>query len=152
MPTGQAQDFTLWRNIMREYSEELLGNPEHDGDGQPVDYHREPFSTFDSAYQDGRFRVHCLGIALDALSLFGEILTVAVVEADLFDTLARDFVDLNDEGQVLNVLAPFTKDGLDRILGSGQLAPAGAGCVTLAWQHRQHLLGPNADGARVSVR
>ena len=35
-------DFDLWRNIMREYSEEFLGNPEHDGDGPGADYTAEP--------------------------------------------------------------------------------------------------------------
>ena len=27
----RRNDFDLWRNIVREYSEELLGTPEHDG-------------------------------------------------------------------------------------------------------------------------
>jgi hypothetical protein len=31
-------DFDLWRNIMREYSEEFLGNPDHGGDGHGADY------------------------------------------------------------------------------------------------------------------
>lgn len=32
-------DFDLWRNIMREYSEELLGEPEHDGTRtEPIGY------------------------------------------------------------------------------------------------------------------
>jgi hypothetical protein len=29
----RGKDFDLWRNIMREYSEEFLGNAEHAGDG-----------------------------------------------------------------------------------------------------------------------
>ncbi|NLT53657.1 MAG: helix-turn-helix transcriptional regulator, partial [Actinomycetales bacterium] len=36
-------DFDLWRNIVREYSEELLGTPEHDGTRtQPIDYEGWP--------------------------------------------------------------------------------------------------------------
>ncbi|MGO8893481.1 MAG: hypothetical protein ACLQB1_27925 [Streptosporangiaceae bacterium] len=34
--THDSPDFNLWPNMMREYSEEFLGNPEHDGDGIPV--------------------------------------------------------------------------------------------------------------------
>ena len=35
----RTNDFDLWRNIVREYSEELLGEPEHDGTRtQPIDY------------------------------------------------------------------------------------------------------------------
>ena len=33
-PLDHVNDFDLWRNVMREYSEELLGNPEHDGSGR----------------------------------------------------------------------------------------------------------------------
>ncbi|WP_347653902.1 hypothetical protein [Plantactinospora sp. B5E13] len=41
-----SPDFDLWRNVMREYSEEFLGNPEHDGGGAPVDYeNEEPFRS-----------------------------------------------------------------------------------------------------------
>jgi hypothetical protein len=35
LPAPASPDFDLWRNVMREYSEEYLGNPEHDGDGPP---------------------------------------------------------------------------------------------------------------------
>jgi hypothetical protein len=38
-PWNVAGDFDLWRNVLREFSEELLGNPEHDGSsGAPIDY------------------------------------------------------------------------------------------------------------------
>lgn len=140
LPAAKAADFDLWRNIMREYSEELLGNPEHDGDGQPVDYAGDPFATLDQARRDGRLRVYCLGVALDALTLVGEVLTVAVFDGDLFDALAGDFVDHNDEGSIVTTRAPFTETGIADLLGSGRMAPAGAGCLELAWRHRAHLL------------
>jgi hypothetical protein len=45
-PTHDAADFNLWHNMMREYSEEFLGNPEHDGDGDPIDCeNQEPFRS-----------------------------------------------------------------------------------------------------------
>jgi hypothetical protein len=57
MPAAVEADFDLWRNIMREYSEELLGNPEHDGDGQPLRYDEEPFGLLDEPGErvDSRF-------------------------------------------------------------------------------------------------
>src|SRR5207249_2239084 len=47
-PVNVRNDFSLWRNIMREYSEEFLGNAEHDGNGPgPIDYIAdEPFRPF----------------------------------------------------------------------------------------------------------
>lgn len=140
MPAAMVADFDVWRNIQREYSEELLGNAEHDGDGQPVRYDLEPFATLDRARREGRLRVFCLGLALDALTLFGEILTVAVIDADVFDSFAPDFVATNDEGSVVNVRAPFTEAGVRHLLESGRLAPAGAGCLELAWRHRDVVL------------
>ena len=140
-PVARSEDFDLWRNIMREYSEELLGNPEHDGDGRPVQYSAEPFATLEKYRRDGQIMVYCLGLALDALTLFGEILTVAVIDADIFDEMAGDFVDYNDEGPVMNTRIPFTRVGVDLILNGGGLAPAGAGCIQLAWQHRETIIG-----------
>jgi nucleoside-diphosphate-sugar epimerase/transcriptional regulator with XRE-family HTH domain len=36
-----SADFDIWHNIVRELSEELLGNPEHSGSGEPIDYELE---------------------------------------------------------------------------------------------------------------
>ena len=140
LPGSLETDFSLWRNMMREYSEELLGNAEHDGDGAPVRYGDEPFAWFDRARRDGRIRVWCLGVAVDALTLVGEILTVAVFDADTFDELAKDIVDVNDEGSIVNIRVPFTAAGIADVLDGQGMAPGGAGCIRLAWTHRDRLL------------
>jgi hypothetical protein len=47
----------------------LLGCAEHDGTGRPINYAGlEPFVTMDQALSDGRVRVYCLGLTLDALT------------------------------------------------------------------------------------
>jgi hypothetical protein len=139
MPGAEQADFDLWRNIMREYSEELLGNPEHDGDGDPVRYDAEPFKSLDAARKSGHVRVYCLGAALDALTLFGEILTVAIFAPDFFDDCAGEFVDINDEGTI-DGLSPFTPSAIDQLISKRQIAPAGAGCLRRAWHSRNVLL------------
>src|SRR6185437_7527333 len=96
-----AADFDLWRNIMREYSEEYLGNPEHGGDGPPIDYvNDEPFRSLDSARTSGRIRVLCLGVGIDALNYVGDIFTVAIFDSDVFDEIFGNMVQENDEGTV----------------------------------------------------
>jgi hypothetical protein len=35
-PAHQANDFSLWRNVQRKFSEEFLGNAEHDGNSVDV--------------------------------------------------------------------------------------------------------------------
>jgi transcriptional regulator with XRE-family HTH domain len=147
-PAAMRADFDLWRNIMREYSEEFLGNPEHDGDGVPIDYAVPPFSDLDEALADGRLRVYSLGVGLDALTLFGELLTVAVFDADLYDSVFGEMVDRNDEGSVVKTgrahptsALPFTEHMVRELLDGKRLAPAGGGCLRLAWEHRRTILG-----------
>lgn len=139
-------DFDLWRNIMREYSEEFLGNAEHVGDGAPADYGAEPLRSFDTAYRAGRIRVYCFGIAVGALDLWGGIETVAVFDAEVFDELFAGLVKVNDEGTVLRVgrmqptaLIPFTKETVDELWATDRLAPETAFSLHGAWENRDQL-------------
>jgi hypothetical protein len=135
LPTPRSPDFDLWRNVMREYSEELLGNPEHDGDGAPVDYERdEPFRTLDAGRRAGDVRVSCLGVGVDALNYVGDVLTVAVFEAGFFDRVFDGLVDQNDEGDVAEAFA-LDERTVRELLAGGTLAPSGAACLHLAWHH-----------------
>ena len=55
LPSAGDADLSLWHNMMREYSEEFLGNPEHDGNGDPIDYaNQEPFRSLEAARREGR--------------------------------------------------------------------------------------------------
>jgi hypothetical protein len=146
-PESLRNDFSLWKNIMREYSEELLGNTEHSGD-DPADYSRKPFSDLEQAKADGLIRVHLLGIGFDALTLWGEILTVAVFDPEFFDamtpTLTRpgsDEVVLRNDREGLHVkIFNFDEPSVDSIIKSNSIASAGVGCLQLAWKHRSALL------------
>ncbi|MBX6751935.1 MAG: helix-turn-helix transcriptional regulator [Micromonosporaceae bacterium] len=147
-PDAQVADFDLWRNMMREFSEEFLGNPEHDGDGAPARYDQEPLASLDRAYRAGHIRVYLLGVALDALTLWGELLTVAVIDAPVYDALFGSMVNQNDEGTVVRTgqarptpQLPFTEQVVMDLLDGGRLAPAAAGCLEGAWRHRRKILG-----------
>jgi len=149
-PVHHRADFDLWRNIMRELSEELLGNTEHDGNSStPIDYDNdEPFRAFDEARRSGRARVACFGVGIDALTLFSEILTVVVIEADTFDGMFAEMVRSNAEGSVVSAGPnravaegiPFTYATLRRLIDNEPLAPAATACLELAWRHRELLL------------
>jgi transcriptional regulator with XRE-family HTH domain len=147
---GLATDFDLWRNVQREYSEEFLGRLDHDGTaGAPIDYRaEEPFRSMDAARRSGRVRVFCLGVGLDPLTLWGEVLTVAVFDDEVFDELFSGLVLANDEGVVVTVAGPgrlahgvpFVEERVEQLLGSEPLAPAAAACLALAWRDRELLL------------
>ncbi|OLT21697.1 transcriptional regulator [Pseudonocardia sp. CNS-139] len=80
----RENDFDLWRSILREYSEEILGEPERDGSsGEPIDYENWPlYRQVREARANGQTSVFCLGVGLDTLTLTATILTVAVFDDD----------------------------------------------------------------------
>lgn len=145
---AQRHDFDLCRNVMREYSEEFLGDPEHDGSsGSLVDYdHEEPFRSLDQARRDGRVRAWLLGMGLDALVLAGEILSVVVFDADIYDEIFGDAVAVNTEGNVVSsgmagaTGIGFNEENIRHIVDHEPIAPSAAACLELAWQHRDRIL------------
>ncbi|QNA74174.1 helix-turn-helix transcriptional regulator [Streptomyces sp. So13.3] len=150
MPWDQSNDFNLWRNVLREYAEEFLGDPEADGSsGEPIDYDgAEPFRTLNQARREGKVRPYCFGIGLDPLTLAGEILSVVVIDADVYDSVFAGMVSRNSEGTVVAGRAgedtagvEFTRANIRRLLDNEPLASAAAACLDLAWQHRGIILG-----------
>ncbi|MDQ3989237.1 MAG: XRE family transcriptional regulator, partial [Actinomycetota bacterium] len=144
----RRNDFDLWRNIVREYSEELLGLPEHDGTrSQSIDYENWPlYQILEKGLRDGSVTAHLLGLGLDALTLAATILTVVVIDDNAFGRAFGSVVRYNDEGEIVGVAhdaegVPFTKAAVDRMLSSEPLASPGAACLSLAWRHRGALLG-----------
>jgi transcriptional regulator with XRE-family HTH domain len=150
LPTANTYDFDLWRNMMREYSEEFLGNLEHDGNASAlIDYDRqEPFRSLNQARRERKLRVFLLGVGLDPLTLWGEILTVAIFDDDIFDEIFGAMVGQNQEGTVVGVASPikparyipFTEERVDQLVEAEPLAPAAAGCLELAWHARESLM------------
>jgi transcriptional regulator with XRE-family HTH domain len=143
-PGNHAQDFDLWRNVMREYSEEFLGNPEHDGDGHGADYTAEPFTTLEAARASGHLRIYATGLAMGALDLWAALETVAVIDAEVFDDVFANLVKVNDEGTVMRVgraqptvHIPFTQHTIDELWATGRLAPETAFSLRTAWKHRE---------------
>jgi hypothetical protein len=157
----QVNDFDLWRNIVREFSEELLGAPEHDGSlGAPIDYDEwRLYRQLQAARREGRLRVVCLGAGLDALTLAATIMTVAVFDGPTFDAIFGEIVPVNAEGVTVTDGEgsrtadgfPFTEDVVARLLEREPVASPGAACLHLAWAHRGELLRDVAARAAGTV-
>ena len=142
IPAAVAADFSIWRNIQREYAEELLGHDEYDGSGKPIRYDKlEPFTTMDEALRDGHIRVFCLGVTLDALTLAGDILTVAVIAPDTYDALFANAVETNSEGSMPARAFPFEENTLTWLRESKRLSPGASAALHLAWINRKVLFG-----------
>jgi transcriptional regulator with XRE-family HTH domain len=146
----RRNDFDVWRNIVREYSEELLGMPEHDGTrSRPIDYDGWPlYRALGQAQQAGSLASYALGLGLDALTLAATILTVVVIDDDVFGEVFGSAVRTNAEGEIVAIGdgrategVPFTAESVHRLLSSEPMASPGAACLALAWRHRQRILG-----------
>lgn len=147
-PWNMAGDFDLWRSMSREYSEELLGNPEHDGSsGEPIDYDaEEPFRTLNEGRRQGKVRPWYLGIGFDPLVPAGEILTVVVIESDVFDAAFSGMVARNAEGEIFpsepgSVGIAWTPRNIRKVQADEPLACSAAACIALTWKHRGLILG-----------
>jgi len=149
-PWNEANDFSLWRCIVRELAEELLGATEdYQSDAAPIDYDRWPlYATLAGARRAGTLRVYWLGLGADPLTLALDLLSVAVFDAPLFDAVFAGLISANAEGRIVTAQdatgatlgLPFTAASVDRFTTAEPMQPAGAALLRLAWQHRATLL------------
>lgn len=154
-PSGAAawnepNDFSLWRCMVREFAEELGGHGEDYGSERaPIDYEHWWFAKqMCDALGDGRTRAYCLGIGVDPLTFATDLLTVAVIDAHVFDKLFADHDRghpignspmTNAEGTVL-AARPFDQPTIDEMVDQQPLQAAGAALLRLAWTHRVTLI------------
>jgi len=141
-PWNRRHDFSLWRCMIREFAEELGGYPEdYAGDREPVDYDSWPFARqLTEAWNGGQVRVWCLGLGTDPLTYATDLLTVAVIDSDVFDALFAQNSRRNAEGIVL-AAREFAAHVIDRTVTGEPLQAAGAALLRLAWRHRETLGG-----------
>jgi hypothetical protein len=146
-PSGEAawnwrNDFSLWRCMIREFAEELGGRSEdYASESAPVDYGSWPFARqLTDALQAGQVRVWCLGLGTDPLTYATDLLTVAVIDSDVFDALFSLRPRRNDEGEIL-AAREFAAHVIDAAVTGQPLQAAGAALLRLAWQHRETLGG-----------
>jgi hypothetical protein len=147
---NQDRDFSLWRCIVRELSEELLGSGEdYHSDSAPIDYRRWPlYTTMSDARRAGTLRVHWLGLGLDPLTLVIDMMSVAVFDAPLFDAVLAGLVSANAEGRIVTggdatgatIGLPFSAASVERFTTAEPMQAAGAALLQTAWRNRSTLL------------
>ena len=140
-PWNEANDFSLWRGMQREYAEELLGASEDYGSERaPVDYAAWPLArAMDDGLASGRIRAWCLGLGADPLTFAVDLLAAVVIDAPLYDELFGAAVAANAEGTV-TAPRPFGAASVAALLATAPLQAAAAAVLTLAQAHRRTLL------------
>jgi hypothetical protein len=125
VPVGVFQssgpdDFDLWRFLLREYAEEVLGAPEVEA----PDYATWPYAV--AMTGNPGITAHVLGLGVDPLTFATDLLVRVVVDAPVFDAIFGDRVAVNDEGAVTT--RPFTAGAIEGL----PMQAAGAALVRLA--------------------
>ena len=141
-PWNEANDFDLWRGLLREFAEELLGADEdHGSESAPIDYGRWALAAaMTGGLRDGRVRAYCLGLGADPLTFALDLLTVVVIDAALYDELFGELTERNAEGTVLKP-RPFDEPTIAKLTAREPVQAAGAALLRLAVEQRDILLG-----------
>ena len=102
----------------------------------------------EDARQSGVLTSFLLGVGLDALTLAATVMTVVVIDDDVFLRQFGAAGRFNEEGEMVGAGGgqpveglPFTERVVDRLLSSEPMASPGAACLALAWRHRGTILG-----------
>jgi hypothetical protein len=138
---NEAADFSLWRGLLREYAEELLGaDEEYGSERASIDYDGWPLArAMTDALARGPIRAWCLGLGADPLTFVLDVLAVVVIDAPLYDELFAALVDVNAEGRVIRS-CPFDRPSVADLLTEAPLQSAAEALLTLALAHRGLLL------------
>lgn len=145
-PDSLRKDFSLWRCLLREFAEELLGEDEAKADAGPIDYENWPFAAdLRTEQQRGAVQAHCLGMGVDPLTLATDLLCVVVIEAAAFDRIFGALVSGNAEGELAGAKdgrpgVPFVAAEVERLTKDEPMQAAGAAVLASAWEHRAALL------------
>ena len=135
------KDFNLWKNIMREYAEEILLMEEYDGNsGVPFNYLAEPFISLEDERAKNNIRPFYLGTGLDPITFQGEILTAVVFKEETFNKIFGKVKTKNNEGIIITDKdrwgRQFTQEEYDSYRETNTLA-AGEAILNIAWKNRQ---------------
>jgi hypothetical protein len=144
-----AEEADLWLSVTREIAEELLGADDASGhSGGRISSMDSPYREMQELRSSGLLTLWVLGMGVDALSLWPDLLTVAVAEKSSFESAFPNVVTANSEGTIVGSQSQggtirgydFSFDTVDRLCNDHTVAPAATACLRLAWLHRNVLL------------
>jgi hypothetical protein len=145
-PSGEAEwneanDFDLWRGLLREYAEELLGaSEEYGSEDALIDYGSWPLArAMTDGLRSGEIRAYCLGLGTDPLTYAMDLLAAVVIDAPLYDELFGALVADNAEGRVI-APRPFSEAAIKELIADAPLQAAASALLVLAHTHRDALL------------
>lgn len=141
IPSTPDSDFNIYKNILREMGEELLGKKDMERVKTSTDdITKDPkIHEFHYLFSDGYAKAFFLGWGMDPLTTKAEFLTAIVVNIQEFTKrFGEPKFKHNWEGKHYSF--PFNADTIADFIISSYTLPAGAGCAKLAWDNRYALI------------
>ena len=141
IPDTPDLDFNIYKNILRELGEELLGKEEMEQikispDDITDDYH---IAAYHSLFVQGYAKAFFLGWGIDPLTTKAEFLTAVVVNMGEFKKrFGEPKFEHNWEG--LQYSFRFNESVVREFVNGPYTLPAGAGCAQLAWENKDYLI------------
>jgi len=135
------EDFDLWKNIMREYAEEIGLMKEFDGNSAvPFNYDIEPIISLQTERDKNNIRPFYLGTGLDPITFQGEILTAVVFKEETFNKIFPNVLTENHEGMIITDKSrwgrQFTQKEYESYRENNTIA-AGETILNIAWSNIQ---------------
>lgn len=145
------KDFDIWKNIMREYYEELI-NPSIASERikYEIDWENDlPFKQLNQAKKENKIQLFFLGFIINPLNLKPEILTALVFSEQAFHESIGSFKERNEEGRIIWNIKNQTFEGHKfdektvKYYLSMPLEPSATACLIAAWNSRRILTKTN---------
>jgi hypothetical protein len=144
-------DADIWRCIMREFAEEVLGRADLHERGALVDYEREsPFRELQQARDSGSVRPYILDIGFDPVTWKAGIRLVWIFDEGAHQKIFRGMQPESSEGSVeassLHRVGqqplkgmPLNEETVRAYLKDPTITEAARLCISLTWEHREKL-------------
>ena len=141
IPATQDIDFDIYKNILRELGEELLGKKDMEEiktSTEDITKDRK-IKEFHNLVLEGYAKAFFLGWGMDPLTTKAEFLTAFVVNIQEFKKrFGEPQFKHNWEGEHYSF--SFDKDTILEFVNGPYTLPAGAGCAKLAWKNKNVLI------------
>lgn len=135
-----ARDFSLRRNALREFAEELLGVPEAQKQSGSIDTFSDHPSVerYIKMFESGALRLYHFGVGLDPITTKPELLGCMVLDMKGVSDQARVTFEDKFEGRSRPVRLDWAE--LKRWSRDPNMKHAGGACISLALRHGKDIL------------
>ena len=131
---NHERDFSVWRNVLRELAEELLGVAEVKRTiAASKDFTTHPkVAAYIAGVSNGAVRSYFLGVCIHPPAAKPDLLTTVIIDAK---ALGEDAVQFLGNWEMKEEIHEVPIENLDRWAKNATMAPTGATCLAIALEH-----------------